>query len=85
MNQIINMIIRQVMNQVIRRGISAGFDRMGNGSRKGNNQPADALDDNGNPVQPQMTQAERQQKRQAQQTAGRGKQSLKAMRKISRF
>ena len=36
MNQIINMIIRQVMNQLVRRGVNAGFDQASKmGRRKG--------------------------------------------------
>ncbi len=86
MNQIINMIIRQVMNQLIRRGMNAGFDRMGSRKQRGQaNVPPDALDDYGNPVQPQMTQEERRQKRAARQNAKRAQQSMKAARRLNRF
>ena len=72
MNQIINMIIRQVMNQLVRRGVSAGFDKLGNKGKQPRQQnlPPDALDDYGNPVQqPQLGQADRRQQRQARQSA----------------
>lgn len=78
MNQIINMIIRQVTNQLIRRGVNAGFDRL---SRRG--QPEDAGQAQ-RPLTPEEKRA-RQQERQARQQAKRAKQSLKAMRKVTRF
>ena len=87
MNQIINMIIRQVMNQLIRRGINAGFDRAGQMGqrRKQQNLPADALDDYGNPVQQQLTPEERRQQRHARQQARQQRQQMKALRKMNRF
>ena len=86
MNQIINMIIRQVMNQLVRRGVNAGFDQASKiGNRKQWAVPPDALDDFGNPVAPQMSREERQQQRQARQSAKRAQQSLKAVRRISKF
>ncbi|MGJ8625313.1 MAG: hypothetical protein ACSHXB_00020 [Sulfitobacter sp.] len=88
MNQIINMIIRQVMNQLVRRGVSAGFDQAGKiGKRR--QQPQGAIDDYGNPVQPQMTREERQARRQARQerqlNTGNAKQSMKAVRRATKF
>lgn len=87
MNQIINMIIRQVMHQVVRRGVSAGFDQASKvGKRR--KQPADQ-DEDGNPVQKrQLTpeeRAERRARRQARQNTGHAKQSMKAMRRFSKF
>lgn len=84
MNQIINMIIRQVMNQLIRRGVNAGFDKLGTkGAKRAQaDLPPDALDDYGNPVAPQMTREERRQQRHARQQARQVKQSMKAMRRI---
>ncbi|MEW9918701.1 hypothetical protein AB2B41_03745 [Marimonas sp. MJW-29] len=87
MNQIINMIIRQVTRQLISRGINAGFDKMGqmNAQRRTLDLPPDALDENGNPVEPQISREERRQQKLARQQAKRAKQSMKAMRKITRF
>ncbi|MGJ5620616.1 hypothetical protein [Sulfitobacter sp. MF3-043] len=88
MNQIINMIIRQVMNQLVRRGVNAGFDQAGKiGKRR--QQPQGEIDDYGNPAQPQLTREERQARRQARQqrhlNTGNAKQSMKAMRRIMKF
>lgn len=90
MNQIINMIIRQVMNQLVRRGVSAGFDQAGKiGKRRQQQQPRGEIDDYGNPVQPQMTREERQARRQARQqrrlNTGNAKQSMKAVRRTTKF
>ncbi|MGC1502919.1 MAG: hypothetical protein WA782_02145 [Sulfitobacter sp.] len=84
MNQIINMIIRQVMNQLIRRGINAGFDRAGLAGqrRKGQPMPPDALDDYGKPIAPQLTQEERRQERYAGQQARQLKQAMKVLGRI---
>jgi hypothetical protein len=71
MNQIINMIIRQVMRQLINRGVSAGFDQA---SKIGKGKGA-GMDEE---TKPQMTGAERRAQRQA-------RQSMKAMRRISKF
>ena len=71
MNQIINMIIRQVMRQLINRGVNAGFNQVGKiGKRNA------SVADRG--AGPQMTGAERRSQRQA-------RQSMKAMRRISKF
>lgn len=88
MNQIINMIIRQVMNQLVRRGVSAGIDQASKiGKRR--QQPQGEIDDYGNPVQPQMTREERQSRRQARQQrqldTGNAKQSMKVMRRATKF
>ena len=73
MNQIINMIIRQVMNQLIRRGVSAGFDQAAKmGNRKGADVPAD----------PEM---DRKRALQARETTRRAQKSMKAMRRMARF
>jgi hypothetical protein len=89
MNQIINMIIRQVMNQLVRRGVSAGFDQAGKIGQRRQQQPQGEIDDYGNPVQPQMTKEERQARRQARQQrrldTGNAKQSMKAVRRITRL
>ena len=71
MNQIINMIIRQVMRQLINRGVNAGFNQA---SKLGKGKSARADADAG----PQMTGAERRARRQA-------RQSMKAMRRVSKF
>ena len=86
MNQIINMIIRQVMNQLIRRGVSAGFDQAGKiGARR--QQPTGDVDDYGNPVQQQkpLTPEERQQRRAMRQQRRRAKETMKATRRLSKF
>ena len=86
MNQIINMIIRQVMNQLIRKGVSAGINQAGKmGKRR--QQPMGEIDDYGNPVQPQdqLTPEERQQRRAMRQERRRHKQAMHATRKISKF
>ena len=88
MNQIINMIIRQVMNQLVRRGVSAAFDQASKiGKRK--QQPMGEIDDYGNPTQPQMTQEERQARREMRQQrrldTGNAKQSMKAVRRMTKF
>ncbi len=90
MNQIINMIIRQVMNQLVRRGVSAGIDQAGKIGKRRQQQPQGEIDDYGNPVQqPQMTREERQARRQARQQrrldTGNAKQSMKAVRRMSKF
>ncbi|GAA6175142.1 hypothetical protein [Sulfitobacter pacificus] len=84
MNQIINMIIRQVTNQLIRRGVNAGFDKasqLGQG-RKGQSLPADMVDDYGNPIPPKPTQEERRRARHARQQARQAKQAMKVMRRV---
>lgn len=86
MNQIINMVIRQVMNQLVRRGVSAGFDQASK-IGKGRQQPEYDVD--GNPVQQrQLTPEERQERRaqrQARQTARQAKQSVKTLGRFSKF
>lgn len=84
MNQIINMIIRQVMNQLVRRGINAGFDKAGQmGQRRNSRQMSpDALDDFGNSIPPKPTQEERRQARHAQQQARQANQAIKLMRRV---
>lgn len=86
MNQLINMIIRQVMNQLVRRGVNAGFDKAGQMGqrRKAQQLPPDALDDYGNPVnvEPELTPQERRQQRQARQQARQQRQQMKAMRRV---
>ena len=84
MNQIINMIIRQVIRQFVNRGVNAGFKQA---SRIGKRQqdPVGEIDDYGNPTRPQMSAEERQQGRAARQNGRQAKQSLKAMRRISKF
>ncbi|MGC1498163.1 MAG: hypothetical protein WA790_20320 [Sulfitobacter sp.] len=90
MNQIINMIIRQVMNQLIRRGVSAGIDQAGKMGKRRQQQPQGEVDDfgNPNPVQ-QLTREERQARRQERQQrrldTGNAKQSMKAVRRMSKF
>ncbi|QFT59734.1 hypothetical protein FIU94_12945 [Sulfitobacter sp. THAF37] len=86
MNQIINMIVRQVMHQLVRRGVSAGFNQA---SKVGKRRRQPELDQDGNPVQQrQLTpeeRAERRARRQARQNNGHAKQSMKAMRRFSKF
>ena len=85
MNQIINMIIRQVMNQLIRKGVSAGFDQAGKiGKRR--QQPVGEIDDYGNPVQQQkLTPEERQHRRAMRQQRRQAKQAMKVTRRVSKF
>ena len=86
MNQIINMIIRQVMHQLIRKGVSAGFDQAGKmGKRR--QQPMGEIDDYGNPVQQpeQLTPEQRQQRRAMRQQRRQAKQMMKATRRVSKF
>ena len=79
MNQIINMIIRQVMNQLINRGVRAGFDKAGQvGQRRKQAQLDDA-------PQPQMTKEERQANRQARQQAKRMRQSATTASRIPKL
>ncbi|MFK7835144.1 MAG: hypothetical protein AB8B60_02885 [Sulfitobacter sp.] len=89
MNQIINMIIRQVMNQLIRRGVSAGFNKAGEMGqrRKMQNLPPDALDDHGNPVNPQqeLTPQERRQQRAARQQARQARMAMKAGQRMNKL
>lgn len=89
MNQIINMIIRQVMNQVVRRGVSAGFDQAGKMGKRRKQPPQGEIDDYGNPTQPQLTPEERQARRKMRQQrrldTGNAKQSMKAMRRMNKF
>lgn len=80
MNQIINMIVRQVMHQLIRRGVSAGFDHMDQRRRGG-----DTSDQTDPQAQQDMTPEERRQMRQARQQARRQRQQMKAVRKVTRF
>ena len=47
MNQIINMIVRQVMHQLVRRGVNAGFDQA---SKMGKRREEPEYDADGNPV-----------------------------------
>lgn len=88
MNQIINMIIRQVMNQLVRRGVSAGFNQAGKMGKRRPQQQGE-IDDYGNPVQPQLTPEERQARRQMRQQrrldTGNAKQSMKAVRRMTKF
>tara|TARA_R110002124_G_scaffold69215_3_gene186501 strand:+ start:242 stop:502 length:261 start_codon:yes stop_codon:yes gene_type:complete len=86
MNQIINMIVRQVMHQLVRRGVNAGFDQA---SKMGKRREEPEYDADGNPVvQRQITPEERQERRarrQARQNARQAKQSVKAIGRISKF
>tara|TARA_R110002072_G_scaffold86261_4_gene194763 strand:- start:681 stop:947 length:267 start_codon:yes stop_codon:yes gene_type:complete len=88
MNQIINMIIRQVMNQLVRRGVSAGLNQAGKMGKRRPQQHGE-IDDYGNPVQPQLTPEERQARRQMRQQrrldTGNAKQSMKAVRRMTKF
>ena len=89
MNQIINIIIRQVMNQLIRRGVSAGFNQAGKLGKRRQQQPEDGNDASGTPTQPQLTPEERQARRKMRQQrrlgTGNAKQSMKAMRRMNKF
>jgi len=79
MNQIINMIIRQVMHRLVRKGVDAGFNKAAQISRK--RQPA--IDDTEAPSE--MTREQRQARRQARQTEKNAKQSMKAVRRLNKF
>ena len=84
MNQIVNMIIRQVMNQLIHRGVRAGFDQVGKaGDRRKKQQHV--TDELGNTVSPEMTPEERRANRAARQHAREAKQRMKTMRRVSKF
>ena len=86
MNQIINMIIRQVMNQLIRRGISAGINQAGKMGKRRPQQPMGEIDDYGNPVQQQqLTPEERAQRREMRQQRRQAKQAMKVTRRVSKF
>ncbi|MGB3246413.1 MAG: hypothetical protein WBB25_17905 [Sulfitobacter sp.] len=81
MNQIINMIIRQVMGQLINRGVRAGFDqaaKVGERRKKPQGDMADV-------PQPEMTPEERRAHRAARQQAKQAKQSMKTIRRMSKF
>ncbi|APE43747.1 hypothetical protein BOO69_10230 [Sulfitobacter alexandrii] len=86
MNQIINMIVRQVMHQLVRRGVNAGFDQA---SKMGKRRRQPELDEDGNPVQQrQLTpeeRAARRARRQARLDTGHAKQSMKTLRRFSKF
>ncbi len=78
MNQLINMIIRQVMNQLVRRGVSAGFDQASKMGKRRKQQPMGEIDDSGNPTQPQqqkLTPEQRQQRRALRQQRRQAKQA----------
>lgn len=81
MNQIINMIIRQVMNQLVRRGISAGINQA---SKIGKNRSGRDMADAGTD-QPQMSKQDRQAGRASQQNAKRASQSMKAVRRVTKL
>jgi hypothetical protein len=87
MNQIINMIIRQVMHQLVRKGVSAGFDQAAKVGQRRKQQPMGEIDDYGNPVQPQqqLTPEERQARRAMRQERRRAKQTMQATRRVTKF
>ncbi|MCX7559561.1 hypothetical protein OS190_08250 [Sulfitobacter sp. F26204] len=84
MNQIINMIIRQVMNQLVRRGINAGIDKAGQMGqrRKAQQLPPDALDDYGNPLRPEVTRQDRNHQQRSRQQARQQRQQMKLIRRL---
>ena len=95
MNQIMNMIMRQVMRQLVNRGINAGISQASKmGKRRNQSAPMGEVDDYGNVVSDGPTEAERaerraiRQERRARREAGGGqqmKQSMKALRRVSKF
>lgn len=83
MNQIINMIIRQVMRQLVNRGVNAGFNQASKmGKRK--QQPMGEIDDHGNRIDPNAPQTRGNQPDMRAQSR-QAKQSMKVMRRISKF
>ena len=83
MNQIINMIVRQVMRQLVNRGVNAGFNHASKlGKRK--QQPGGEIDDHGNRIDSDPSQRRGNQPDMRAQSR-QAKQSMKAMRRISKF
>ncbi len=80
MNQIINMIMRLFVRKLVSKGIDAGFNKAA--SLRKPTQPQGEIDDHGNPVQ---TQADVRRTRQAKKQARHAKQSMKVMRRVSKF
>ncbi len=80
MNQIINMIMRLFLRKLVSKGIDAGFNKAAS-LRKPTRQQGE-IDDYGNPVQ---TQADVRRDRQAKKQARQAKQSMKVMRRVSKF
>jgi hypothetical protein len=80
MNQIINMIIRQVTRQLINRGVRAGFDQAGKMADRRKASRGEHVIDPEN-----MTPAEREQMIAAKKQSKQASQRMKTMRRISRF
>ena len=86
MNQIINMIIRQVMRKLVNKGVEASFNKASSMGRNRQQQPQGDIDDYGNPVQNKPTQDEiRAARRARRQSGGQTKQAVKMVRRISKF
>lgn len=79
MNQIINIIIRQVMGQLINRGVRAGFDKAG---KMGQRRSQNVVDDE---EQPQLTHEERQMIRQARRARKQAKRAQQTAVTTSRL
>jgi hypothetical protein len=83
MNQIINMIVRQVMRQLVNRGVNAGFNQASKVGRR-KQQPQGEIDDHGNFIDPDAQQQRGSQPDMRAQSR-QAKQSMKVMRRISKF
>ncbi|UWR27810.1 hypothetical protein K3757_07705 [Sulfitobacter sp. S223] len=87
MNQIINMVIRQLTRKLLNKGIDASFNKaasLRNGRAEAQQQGA--IDDYGNPVKGNPTQEEvRAARRAKRQGGGQGpRQAKQAMKMIRR-
>ena len=91
MNQIINMIIRQLTRKLLNKGIDAGFNKASSlRSGRGQQPQQGEIDDYGNPVQEGPTQQEvRAARRANRQNGGQGakqaKQALKVVRRAGKL
>lgn len=90
MNQIINMIIRQVMRKLVNKGVEASFNKASSMGRNRQQQPQGEIDDYGNPVrkgtaQDEVRAARRARRQGGGQSATQTKQAMKMVRRIGKL
>ncbi|MBB3993877.1 hypothetical protein GGR95_001508 [Sulfitobacter undariae] len=82
MNQIINMIIRQLTRKFVNKGIDAGFNKASSMQNNRKKQSQSEIDDYGNPIPQKANPTKRLG---GGQGAKQAKQAMRAMRRFGKF
>ncbi len=84
MNQIINMVIRQVMRRLITKGVDVGFNQASKIGKRRQNVPQGGIDDYGNAVD--VSPEENARRDRAGRDQGKqARDALKNLRRLNRF